>query len=623
VDAAQPINDAPIWAVMDGRAGMDRTRPPGERWHLATSPWFKKILDAWQDPQVQEIVVRAGSQTWKTTLFLLALAWSVKHRPVPKLWLTAKDDLAKDISQDRIQPTLERSPDLADLLLDNRLDKTTYKIRTKLCTIDIAGAESSTALEQNPYGEILSDECRNYPAGYLQKLRMRQRNYRDAKRALFSTPSLVGDEFDQRFNIGSQEEWMFPCMKCGDMIPLVWSSKYSRLPEPWNKKSEIKWDKETGVVWLECHCHHRHMDAPDVRGWILNRGDWVSTFTEREQTKRDPTVVSFHYPAMLNPMVVWWDCVKGFYTALSLKDAGNVEDLKLFVNETLGEPWREGQHIEDSEVVKATYRIEHLSGVTGKDWKFVFHTNDVGKRDFWHIVRGWNPGAQTRILSAGQLRYWQDIKDIAKRFGLVMTGRGDEGLAEGQCRRVFLDVRYEDPVEQEVHRACAEQGWTGLVGIPKPYFEEVYEENDEKKKQRLLYSDPRYFDSKTGLAGTAEIRGVEFSYAEGTAQDILDELLAGRVGKFEHPLDCEFELTADHRIAFTADTYAIHMRNEPKLPEVNKRTGHVEYKRKRQGPQHLRDCEKMQVVAASMVDLIGIPAAVEAKEDDNGEKQSA
>lgn len=592
VDAAQPINTLPIWAVMDGKAGMDRTRPPGERWHLATSPWFKKVLDAWQDAKIQEIVVRAGSQTWKTTLFLLALAWSVKHRPVPKLWLTAKDDLAKDISQDRIQPTLERSPDLADLLLDNRLDKTTYKIRTKLCTIDIAGAESSTALEQNPYGEIFADECRNYPQGYLQKLRMRQRNYRDAKRALFSTPSMLGDEFDQRFCSGSQEEWMFPCMKCGDILPLVWSTKFSRLPDPWNKKSQMTWDKEKGQVWLECHCGHRHMDTPDVRGWILNRGDWVSTFVETERAKRDPTVVSFHYPAMLNPMVVWWDCVKGFYSALDLKDAGNVEDLKLFVNETLGESWRDGQHIEDSEVVKASYKLSSIEVNSEREWAAIFMTNDVGKRDFWHIVRGWNPGAHTKILSAGRLEYWADIKRIAERFGLVMTGRDPEsGLAEGLCRRVFVDARYEDPVLQEVHREAAAMGWTCFLGVDKNFFEIAYEENGEQKKQRLLYSEPRYYDSKTGVGGDQGIVGVEFSFASPTLHDILDELLSGKVGRLEYPEDI-------------SDEYRIHMKNEPKLPRVAPKTGQVEYYRKRIGPQHLRDCELMQIGAASMAELI-------------------
>ena len=117
------IDTRPIWEIASGRYGMDRTRPPGERWHWQSFPPCRKILDAWKKPshQCKQICIQAGSQTWKTAMMLICAAWSVKHRPVPKLWLTAKDDLAKDISMERLIPTLERSPDLRDLLLDGRL----------------------------------------------------------------------------------------------------------------------------------------------------------------------------------------------------------------------------------------------------------------------------------------------------------------------------------------------------------------------------------------------------------------------------------------------------------------------------------------------------------------------
>jgi hypothetical protein len=591
---ARRLDTRRIWEIADGRYGMDRTRPPGERWHVVTMPWCRKIYDHWQDAGVQELCVRAGSQTWKTTMFLIACAWSIRYRAVPKLWITAKDDLAKDLSQERLQPTLQRSPDLKDLLFDNRLDTTTYKIRTKLCTVDIAGAESSTALEQNPYGEIFADECRNYPGGYLTKLRMRQRNYQDAKRALFSTPAYVGDEFDQRCNLGSQFEWLFPCQKCGQLIPLVWSLKYSRLPEQYRKLSQMMFPKDVAEAWLECACNHRHMDVPGTRRWILDQGDWVPMNLATDPELRDLKVESFHYPAMLCPNTKWYDLAQGFRQAVRNMKAGNLEDLRLFVNESLGEPWRDGQHIEDSEITKASYKIEV---VTSSEWQFVFMTCDVGKYDFWHVVRGWNPGAQSRILSAGQLRYWEDINAIAKQFGLVMAKRNDEGLAEGLSRRVFIDARYEDPNNQEVHRHAAEHGWTCFIDTDKVFFEIKDERTNER--QRFLYSPPRYFDSKTGAGGRPNIKGVEFSIATNTAQDILDELLAKKVGKFEHPDDFE-----NGFVKFSAEQYDLHMRNEPKIPRTNPKDGRVEYYRKRIGPQHLRACEWMQVVAASMPKLI-------------------
>jgi len=600
--AFQHIDTRKIWEVATGRYGMDRTRPPGERWHWESFPPCKQILDAWQAPshQVRQVVIRAGSQTWKTAVMLIALAWSIKHRPVPKLWLTAKDDLAKDISMERLIPTLQRSPDLKDLLLDGRLDMTTWKVRTKLCTIDVAGADSATSLEQNPYGEIFSDECRNYKPGRVQKLKMRQRSFTDAKRALFSTPSMAGDEFDQECMMGSQNEWVFPCAKCGEKIALVWDKKYSRLPDWLRKKSMFTFEKDTNLIWLECQCGHRHMDDPATRRRILDSGEWITTNLATDPQHRDMTIESFHYPAQLNPRVSWADTLKGFRTAISLKNAGNVEDLKLWVNETLGEPWREGQHIEDSEVVKASYKLADVNPAS--EFQFVFMTIDVGLREFWHVVRGWNEGAQTRLLSAGKVEYWQDLKTIAERFGLVLTGRNSEGLAEGLCRRVFIDANWEDPKTQEVHRTAAEMGWTALIGDGKPYFEVKWKDGNEDKIDRFVYSEPRYYDSKTGVGGDRSLVGIEIRISDPTCQDILDELLAGRVGKFEYPTDIE-------------DVYAIHMRNEPKLSRVSPKDGQIEFYRKRTGDQHLRDCEKMGVAAAAMAGVVAALPIVRQEEN--------
>ncbi len=602
----RPIDTRPIWQIMSGRAGMDRTRPPGERWHAESFPPCKKILDAWQAPAhvIKQLVIRAGSQTWKTAMMLIALAWSIKHRPVPKLWLTAKDDLAKDISMDRLIPTLQRSPDLVNLLLEGRLDMTTWKVRTKLCTVDVAGADSATSLEQNPYGEIFSDECRNYKPGRIQKLKMRQRSFTDAKRALFSTPSLVGDEFDQECIMGSQNEWVFPCPTCEEMIAFVWDKKYSRLPEWLRKKSMTMFGKDTNEIWLECEKNHRILDIPVNRRWMLDHGDWTPTNLATDPKKRDPLIESFHYPAQVNPRVAWVDTLKGFRTAIALKNAGNVEDLKLWVNETLGEPWREGQHIEDSEVVKASYRLADANPAS--EFAFVFMTVDVGLREFWHVVRGWNPGAQTRLLSAGKLEYWADVKLIAERFGLLLAGRTEEGLPDetSKSRFVGIDANWEDPKTQDVHRTAAEMGWTTLIGDGKPYFEVKYKEGEEDKIDRFVYSEPRFYDSKVGAGGTQDIMGIEIRISDPTCQDILDELLSGRVGKFEYPSDIE-------------EVYAIHMRNEPKLSRVSPKDGQIEFYRKRTGDQHLRDCEKYQVALAAMAGCVAAIPPVKKEENGN------
>ena len=110
--AALPIRDRrPIWMLADNRYGCDRTRPTGEKWQLSRTPWWKQILDDFQRDDVREVVLMAGSQCSKTAGMLVALSWMVRHNPAPALWLTGNDDLARDASQERITPSLERCPD--------------------------------------------------------------------------------------------------------------------------------------------------------------------------------------------------------------------------------------------------------------------------------------------------------------------------------------------------------------------------------------------------------------------------------------------------------------------------------------------------------------------------------
>jgi len=579
-----------IWEWADNRVGMDRTRRRGEKWHLARTPWVKQILEDWQDPEVRELVLCAAAGAAKTTPMQVVVAWQVAIDPCPIAWITCNEVLANDAATERVTPMLENTPDTAAMMLPGYRDKTLRKVRTKYCTIDIGAATQQSTFEQRRYRVFIGDECRKWDAGALSKAQNRQIGYEDAKRAFCSTAGLSGDEFDQHYMAGNKAEWFFPCMGCGQLITFVWSKEHTRLPEPYSKLAEVVYDEKE--MWLRCvGCNHSHRETAAVKRHILETGRWHDLVPDAARRIR-----SYHWTIFIAPWSQWnAEILPKWKLAVESLKVGNAEQIKEFVQETLAEAWEEGQEVEKRKLTMASYTVEQA----GSDWPFVFMTVDVGKYDFWHVVRGWKPGAQSRLLSGGQLRYWADVEHVAAKFGLVLTGRSEEGLAEGLCRRVFIDARYEDPVFQEVHRKAAEMGWTCFIDTDKPYFEVLDEDNEDKVKLRFLYSEPRFYDSKTGVSGTADIKGVEFSIANPTAQDVLDELLTGKVGKFESPTDF-----TDGPVTFKRDLYALHLRNQPKLTRINKLTGHVEYYRKRIGPQHLRACEWQQVVAASMPKLI-------------------
>jgi len=502
----------------------------------------------------------------------MALAWTMRFWPVPAMWLTADDDLAKKASY-RIASVFDRCPDMQGIRLPGRRNNKIYRINTLLSYLDISGAESSTTLEQEPYQVIMGDEPRKWPKGSLQKVKMRQRSYLDSKRAYFSTPDLWGDEFDEEFLLGNQFEFLFPCQGCGSMIPIVWSSQYSQLPEPWNAKSQTVFPAGTREIWLECTCNHRHFDTPATRRWILDHGDWMAMNTSANPEEFNPAIASFHWPAMLNPKVVWTEVAEIFRKAVMLhREHGLNEDLKVFVNESLGESWREGQQYDRAKTLHGSYSLEKARA---DNWDFVFLWIDVQEHYFWHVARGWKQDGSSRLLSWGKLLTWGDIIDKA------------EELKINRPSYVFLDSRFN---REEVLDQCANHGWTAMRGEKQMRFR--HEDGAHR-----LYSVPLRLDRGYDPEKKRRRFAVEVLYATWAAEEILQHYLEGKGQAFEVPKDMD-------------ELYQLQMQARLRVPDRNKKTGidtwiwkDVGYRDK--GP-HSRDCEKGQIIAASTAGLISV-----------------
>jgi hypothetical protein len=553
--AALPVRDRrPIWQIADNYYGADRTRPAGERWQLSRTPWWKQPLDDFRDDGVREIVIMAGSQCSKTAGMLVAMAWAVRHQPAPMLWITGNDDLAKDASQERVTPTLERSPDSAPLLLNNRLDKTTWKIRCKTCTIDIAGAQSSTALEQNPYRFVFGDEVRQWPQGSLQKVEKRQRSFGDAKRCFFSTPMLKGDEFHQRYLAGTQSQWVWPCMGCGQEMKLEWKG--------------LKYDTNAHIVCDRCAV--QHFDTPAVRRHIVDFGNWQVTNPHPQGG-----VVSYHWNALLPPWVRWQDLVDEWKQATAAIKAGNPEPLKVFVCETLGEPWEERE-------------------VDANPGAIYARVGDYASKDEWPDELIHN-GIPARILAADKQQdcyYWR-----ARRFGKGGSSRGmgwgrvftEDELAEVQKRLgihdnlVAIDSGYKP---QEVYAACLKSAtWTkdGL-GRPKwvsgwkPTKGEEGKEHFTQDNVRQVYLR-RWLDPHIGTSQAGRVQIPFYLYADHALQDMLEMQIRGQAGNWTVETDA-------------GEEYAMQLWAEKRADK----SGKMLWKERKQN--HLRDCEKIILVVA-------------------------
>lgn len=593
MEAWEPYEDLEIHQWAEKYVWLDRTANSQGRWRLENTPWALWSLRAFKDPMVKDMTTIAPTQTSKTAKALICLAWALKNKPRPMAWVTGDDALAKDASQERIGPTLERCKPVKEILLDTRMDNGIWKKRTVLSTLDISGAQSATVFMQNPYGAIFADECRDtvWPEGQLARIEGRLRTFPDGKQWKFSSAGRVGDALHKSFMSGNQLEWVFPCMGCGEWLPLVWSSKYSSLPEEWRTRGCLRWDEtpETrpGGKWnidalaptirYECLlCGHGHKDQVKIRAHIMDRGEYRPVNPNAPVEKW-----SEHWNCLLPgriPNIKWSKMVDQFLSAMELAAIGNTGDLEVFVCESLAEWWEEGMQYERKGVITAGYRVADIGiekiDERWKEWPFIFLTVDVQAYDFWHIVRGWKESGESRMLSRGRLSTWGDIRDKAKDFGLL----------DRKSRFVFLDSRYKPT---EVRREAAMNGWTCVMGEDRRH----YSHQGNQGVIHRIYSEPRLVDPAIGTAEAGGKPCVEFLFGDTAAQDLLQRQLDGLGPRFDIPED-------------VGDEYQKQIRNEVKVLRKNKTTGKEGWEWKRIGAQHLRDAEKIGVVAACMAGLL-------------------
>lgn len=583
----QMWRDDPIWRVADNRYGLDRSQPHGAKWQLSRAPWTRQILEDYQRRDVEELVLMAPSQGGKTAPMLIALAWTTSHQPAPTLWLTGDDNLSKTACEERVIPTLERCPDCEGLVPDDRFHKTIRKVRTKFCTIDIAGAQSATVLEQNPYARIFADECRQYPPGSLQKLEKRQRSYTEAKRALFSTPEKVGDEFDERYKAGTQNEWVWPCIGCGSELRLNWKElRYGNSNDNTGGNGdagETRCEQSRaaiGAISIRCAaCGRYHPDQPVVRRHIVETGHW-----EAQNPNPAPGVSSYHWNALLPPWIKWRSLVEEWKRANELMKYGNVEPLKVFVCETLGEPWEDRGDVETMERRQALLLERRRQyDVTG-EW-----ADEAAHPRQNHIQRFIGVDVQADVF------YWR-----CRRFG---RGGVSRGMTMGRCFsfeelegvRVELNV---PPLyvmidsgfrTQEVYRACARYGWTAIKGDEKEYFTRSV---DGKQTRNVWQPSQAVPHTESGAAMTRTIP--LFIWSNPALKDMLELYMNGGAGDWQ----IEWEGSRFRGALLPLGEYRRHLLAEEKRKRVDNKTGDVELYWHKTGDDHWRDAELHCLVGA-------------------------
>jgi phage terminase large subunit GpA-like protein len=255
---------------------------------------MREIMDALSHGRpAQRIVFMKAAQVGATEAGNCLIGYCIHHAPGPILAVQPTVELAKRNSRQRIEPLIEESPALRELV---RPARSRDSGNTQLSkdfpggVLIMTGANSAVGLRSMPARYVFLDEVDAYPASAdeegdpvgLAEARSLTFAHR-RKLFLVSTPTIRGVSLIEReYEASDQRRFFCPCPHCGAM--------------QWLRFERLRWEKsrpETAAYWCE-RCEQAI--AEHHKGAMLAAGEWRAT-----AMANDLRTIGFHLSALYSP----------------------------------------------------------------------------------------------------------------------------------------------------------------------------------------------------------------------------------------------------------------------------------------------------------------------------------
>jgi len=421
-------------------------------------------LEGLDDPLVETVVVRKGSQTGLTTSAYCWLAKEMATDPASALIVMNSTQDARDKSDETWRPIWEDSHALEEYLpASRRKDWTKLFQRLNKGPVYWIGANSPGRLGAKPIRRLILDEVDKYPgrfgakrpgarpsatrseAGAAALARQRTKGFRKkglAKILEFSTPTDDQGEISQEYENGDKRQLYVKCRHCGSEQVIVW--KAFKLDMDLAKS-----DPEKAVKGAHYECPTCRKPWTDEDRWeAIDQGHWKPT-----AKARDPKCRSYSFPSWCSKFVT-----TGYLAAQWIKAQQSPSALQDFINSECAEPYVQYENILHDEVF-AELEGDYLEGelwadlpVYAKQYedleRAVLIGCDVQKGYLQAVVRQFVHGGDSGLLWCGDVANLEALEGIADRFG---------------AQFVMMDQRYRTKEVQEW--AVSHTGYIPCLGV--------------------------------------------------------------------------------------------------------------------------------------------------------------
>ena len=333
------------WADSYRRLSPENSAEAGQ-WSTTRAEYQREIMDSFNDPKIQRIVVMTSSQVGKTELLLNAIAYYMDQDPSPMLCVQPTLAMAQSFSKDRLAAMIRDTHKIKNLVAESKSRDSGNTVLHKRFPgghLSLAGSNSAAGLASRAIRVLLLDETDRYElsAGAegspIALSIARTKTFPNRKIYMCSTPTIKGiSAIEAAFEESDKRYFLVPCPECGH-------------------KQQLKWK---GVVWDEDKPETAHYVCEDCgsvineskKPWMLKHGEW-------QATAKSIDTAGFHLSELYSPWSTWATMARNFLEAKKMP-----ETLKTFVNTSLAESWEDrGDGVEHDSLLTRRLNYDPLS----------------------------------------------------------------------------------------------------------------------------------------------------------------------------------------------------------------------------------------------------------------------
>jgi hypothetical protein len=570
-------------------------------------PASKIFFDHAQNPRTRRITVMASAQSGKTEDVITLLLWTVKENPMPTMWAMAVADQCEEFAKDRLYPAFQNCKPVFALAPNDRRLWTKRMIKFDTMTLHLRGSNSKAKLQSSPVGRIICDERREWRPGSIQTIRKRTMTFAECQEISMGVAGEKNGELHIDWLEGSQTFIHWRCLKCGHGQPWRFGRKPSILfpemrtrggivwPTDDRTKPDGRWELEAveKLARYECENCGELYESKD-------KGKMLATTYENHRNERAlPAHFSMHRTALMMP---WESCGFGqiavrFLKAMSSMKVGDLEPLRTFVTEDLGEPFEPPQDLKQKGQLLdriGDYSMGQcwwekpdpkLSIFVPGAWTLekgtaLILTFDRQLMYLRYVLRQWRSHGESRLIDVGKVASLDDLR--AKQLSLKIRDQCVWGDDAG-------------PGVADFRQTALRWQWNVIKGEDSEYFTITRRDKGVDKSFRQGWRETSF---DPGIGTTREGRAVmrAFLWSNPWYKDKLYFLfIPGRGPLWEIPKDCP----ADYHAEMNANEWR----------EKENAAGQIEGYFHEAGADHAADCELSQLVVADIGNLTRLSAA--------------